>query len=1017
MIRGMGFDRTTFLTGVALMCALVLVSPSAALADVPHVAVGPAPDTCAMCHRAHTAPGTVQRIDAESQEMTGSALALVLPSDKGDTELCYVCHGVDALGSGTPVGASFEETSVHTLAPTASPFGPSVKYCSSCHDAHGADKITTGTPYPALLRSRTSDGDLVFQGSAYCGTCHGVREESRFDGVAIYEQTGHYTALPDPASGTDIRCSICHAGHGSAIAPLINASITPPALAATATVTANDRTLCFACHDQARDTYPGEAAYEDSAHAASSAVTTIPGEWAADDAERRVGECQVCHAPMGRDDGTGAPIPTLLEIEGSALCLSCHDVDGPAATDLASLQYPAEAAAHLELVVGISPESTTSAFGGVAVWGTDAADAAPRSLVGPRTYVPSGTSGAVATGDVDGDGRIDVVVVDPGTHRLTVYIQDPLKGLTSFYGPGEVDLSAVDASLSGVTPDFALVADVFDDAGLMPELVLGDADTGDVYVLRWAEPPAVVTPGFELVYTASGVASSMSGMAAGDLSVPADGFAEVVVTDDDALSPSIVALTESGVTPDTFTTHFGPVAALAGVRGPSIGDAHPDAGIEVAVANSGEPAASAVSLYDASGTLIDDYAINAAAGAARDTLIADVWSGEAGAELAVAIDAGLGSSSINVYAQGGSDLAAPVAYATGTRYRTGSLAAGDLDGDGEAELFVGNGGFWSRDAAEATVPSVQVFKANGAGTAFDTAETVTLRFGGVERAGSAPWLAVADLGGVGPSRHPVGAVEDTHVPTETAPFVRHVECADCHNAHEATATPAAAPAAYGRILGTFGATATHTPAEPIANEYELCYKCHSAYQDATGLEGARDVSADFETGNASVHAVEQSVATTINAGAFVGAWDNDSVLYCIDCHAVAGSSPAVAGPHVSAEAPVLVSPYLGALPANADLLCYDCHRYTTYYDETGTGDAGAAASWFADATAGPLHGLHVRDHGFACATCHVSHGSPSNEALIRPVIDFVRAGAGGSCIGPCHPSPDGGITPGVVYAR
>ena len=1020
MIRGTGFKPTTVLTGVVLSCALLLATPLSAFGQAPHVATTTMTDTCAMCHRAHTGAGDFGRVDAESWEMTGSALGITVPTDPstwdysgtevsgtvpaglGDTPLCYVCHGIDALGSGAPVGASFAETSTHSLAPQASPFGPSVKYCSSCHDAHGTAKTAGGTPYAALLRARNEDGSEVYAGSAYCGTCHQVREEGRFDGVAVYEQTAHYTALPDPANGTDVRCTTCHQSHGSAIAPLIASRLLPPSIADTFTVTANDRTLCLACHDEARGTYSGETSYALSAHAASSVTTTIPGEWPAEDAERRVGECQVCHAPMGRDDGTGAPIASLLEIEGSALCLSCHDVDGPASTDLASLQYPAASVTDLELIAGFSPETTTSAFGAVAVWSTEATETTPRSIIGPRMYVPSGTSGAVAVGDLDGDGLNDVVVVDPGTHRLTVYIADPLKGLTSYYGPGAVDLSAVDPLLTGVTPDFVLIADVFADPTLNAEIIIGDADTGDIYVLRWLEPPYVPTPRFTLAYGELGAAVSLSGMTAGNLT--GDGRAEIVITDDDALAPAVRAFAESVTTPETLEPLFS-AAALSGVRGPSIGDVHPAAGVEVAVANSLEPATTAVSLYAADGSWIADYAIDAVSGEAWQTLIADVWSGVPGAELVVAIDAWTAASSINVFPQGVADLGAPVSYLTGVGYRTGSLAAGDIDGDGAAELAVGNGGIWSRLAAEATAPSVQVFFQNATNNGFDTGLTRTLRAGGVERAGTAPWLAVADLGGLGPSRHPVGAVTDAHVSTETVLALRHVECADCHNAHEATSTVAAAPAAYGLIRGTFGATAAHTPAEPITAEYELCYKCHSAYQTADALEGARDISADFAVGNASVHAVEQSVATTVNAQTFVTGWGNSSVLYCIDCHSVAGDTPAVAGPHTSAEAPILKLPYLGVAPGDEDLLCYGCHKRTVYF--TGSEDTTVTTgSFFWDADAGALHTLHVNTHGFGCASCHVSHGSPTNERLIRDAIAYDADAR--TCTGPCHPAP--GIT-------
>jgi hypothetical protein len=267
----------------------------------------------------------------------------------------------------------------------------------------------------------------------------------------------------------------------------------------------------------------------------------------------------------------------------------------------------------------------------------------------------------------------------------------------------------------------------------------------------------------------------------------------------------------------------------------------------------------------------------------------------------------------------------------------------------------------------------------------------------------------------------VGAVADAHAVDEAAPFVRHVECADCHDAHEATSTVAAAPDVYGSILGTYGTAVTNTgpgvsvtyaDQKPVAYEYQLCLKCHSAYLDGAGLEGSADIGAEVNAANASVHAVEAPPTVTAfspRSGSFEAGWDNDATLYCIDCHSAAGT-PAVAGPHASSEAPVLVSPYLGVAPSNVAGLCYDCHKYTTYYDPTSVEDTGTAASWFADAADGPLHGLHVREHGFGCASCHASHGSPTNERLIRGSVVFTPNATGGSCTGPCHPG-------GVTYTR
>jgi predicted CXXCH cytochrome family protein len=1001
-----------------LACALLTALAAPAFATTaPHVATTPTPDTCAMCHRAHTATGDLGRVQADSWEMTGSALALGATSGVGDVQLCYVCHGLEALGA--PIEAEIQSTflasSVHTLAPAVSAFGPSVKYCSSCHDSHGANEVTTGTPYPRLLRSRTASGTAVFTGDAYCATCHTARTGSRFGGLGVWERSAHATELPGPASGTEVRCSICHAGHGSDIAPLIVSQIGTPALEPTTTITANDRTLCAACHTSTLGSYPGALGYTAS-HASSLTTVAVPGEWPDAGASRRVGECQVCHAPMGVDDGTGAPFASLLDAEVSAVCLRCHDVDGPAQADLESLLPTATASAYPELLAAISPETTTAAHGALAVWGTSFG-APPRAIVGPREYRPGGLVGPMATGDVDGDGTSDVVVAHTDAPKLTVFTADELKGLTKYFGPGELAIPA------GVTAEFIAVADVFDEGLLgLPEVLVVDADTGWLYAYRYD----LLFDTLAAVDATGPIGTDITGIATGDFD--GDGFAEVVLTD--AGAPAIVALTRSATLPDTFDGVFD-VPARAGVRGPSVGDVWTGGGLEIAVANSAE-VLDAVSVYDGFGALLGDFAIDAEAGArASATLVGNVLPGmeplgTSGAELAVAIDGAEATSSVNVFWQlpAGGLTSSPQRLDTGSGYSTGSLASGDLDGDGRAELVVGNGGTWSSDPLVRRAPTLQMFRADVPGTTL-SAVAQMLTLGGVERAGTPPALAVTDVGAVGPSRHPAGAIPDAHSADEAAPLLRHVECADCHDAHEATSTPtfasAVAPAAYGRLLGVFGVSVTNIgpgtsitygTRQPVLAEWEVCLKCHSAYSGAAGLEGGRDIASEVNTRNVSVHAVQESVTTSANSGSFTLGWDNDSVLYCVDCHDTASVTlGAVRGPHVSTEAPILKRPYRAALPGDSGMLCYACHKYSTYFDATGVADTGAAASWFRDAADGPLHGLHVRDQGFACASCHTSHGSPTKDRLIREGITFSVDSVGGSCIGPCHPAP------GVSYVR
>lgn len=964
----------------AVVAATVAATAASANAQTaPHVATDSAPDTCAICHRAHTATAPLGRSAPESWEPTGNALVLAAvdaSSTSGDAMLCYACHGVDALGSGTDVQSSFLATSAHDLAPAPAPYGPSVIQCSGCHDSHGADKVATGVPYPYLLRARTSTGTAIFQGEEYCASCHFEnRPNDTWDGLGIFKQTAHYTALPEPANGTKIRCSICHVAHGSAVAPLIASEIASPALPATVTIFANDRTLCFACHPDPSGTYPGESAYPASAHGSSAATVAIAGEWPTAGASRLVGECQNCHAPMGSDDGSETAVPKLLETAGRTLCDRCHDADGPASTDISSTASPALAAPHLEVLAGVSPDATGTAYSALAL-AVSEATTAPWPFAGLREFARAGTVSDVAVGDIDGDGVNEAVVAYSDSATLSILWADPLTGL-----------ARTDIAIAG-SAEFVGVADVLGDLDGLPEVVALDRDGGQLHVYRWNGSTLALV-------TSVPVGASSSGMAFGDVT---GGLADdVIVTDDGA--DEIRVITETGV--DQLQAATTIASSYAAPRGPSVGDVwSASVGTEIVVANAGETS-DTVAVYAGDGTLLGTRAVDAdLAGGARawDTHVVELDGASSGPELAVAVNGFGGTSSLDVFRQSGGELSAtPVRLDTGTAKATGSLASGDVDGDGAPELVVGNGGWW----ASGVGPSVAVF---------DGVLTLAqeLPLGGTERAGSVP-LAVGDLGAVGISRHPVGAVAGAHDSTETPPFSRHVECVDCHDPHEATSTVASAPSVYGQVKGVFGAAVTNTgpstaityaAAQPVTNEYEVCFKCHSAYG---GWNGVRDIASEVNTRNVSVHSIEESRLTSVPASTFETGWAADSVLYCVDCHGTAdGGAPA--GPHASTASPLLKRPYAGVATGDAGMLCYACHKRSVYW--TGVNDTGSA-SLFYDATLGALHAAHTggaSGAGLSCSACHVSHGSPTEARLMRLEVGFSLTANGGSCTDACHPA-------------
>ncbi len=271
---------------------------------------------------------------------------------------------------------------------------------------------------------------------------------------------------------------MCHEPHGSNSAPSIVSEIAPPSVAVTATVSANDRTLCYACHPGAQATYPGGAAFNGSGHGSSAATVSINWEWASRDLtdtarQRRVGECQVCHDPMGRDDGSGRPVSKLALAQGRGLCYQCHGVGSTIATDVASaVEAPAGEIGRNELFVAWSPAVNGGTYDTIQLFTVDTTGTPPRSLVGPRQFKPTGRAGDAAPGDVDGDGAVEVVVGDVASPRIDVWQADPLQGVSKkSYTLNEV-------------PTFVGVGNVMLDGSGLPELVAVTRDA----VAPFAEP-------------------------------------------------------------------------------------------------------------------------------------------------------------------------------------------------------------------------------------------------------------------------------------------------------------------------------------------------------------------------------------------------------------------------------------------------------------------------------------------------------------------------------------------------
>jgi predicted CXXCH cytochrome family protein len=236
--------------------------------------------------------------------------------------------------------------------------------------------------------------------------------------------------------------------------------------------------------------------------------------------------------------------------------------------------------------------------------------------------------------------------------------------------------------------------------------------------------------------------------------------------------------------------------------------------------------------------------------------------------------------------------------------------------------------------------------------------------------------------------HPVESRQGVHDLAEnplTAEY--HVECVDCHNAHQATADTAAAPFVSGPLKGVSGIDVSGAFVATAQREFEICFKCHSSnpFVAATVItrqliEAGMDtnLSRQFNPANPTYHPVVAAGRNTDVPSLGIG-YDTSSIIYCTDCHnnsegAKAGGNGAN-GVHGSENPTMLIAryeqdtypePYFEANYA----LCWRCH------------DPGILLA------GGSFHAEHVQEQDTPCSACHDPHGIPADAGASTFLINF-----------------------------
>jgi predicted CXXCH cytochrome family protein len=234
----------------------------------------------------------------------------------------------------------------------------------------------------------------------------------------------------------------------------------------------------------------------------------------------------------------------------------------------------------------------------------------------------------------------------------------------------------------------------------------------------------------------------------------------------------------------------------------------------------------------------------------------------------------------------------------------------------------------------------------------------------------------------------IHAVQDTtgvHDAAENFQFgsvPTHVECADCHNPHQANgdASPGA-PAVSGANRGVTGIDTAGQQVPDAQSLYQICFKCHADNSVITSYDITRQIDQlntrlELDPGNPSYHPV---TATGVNPDvpSLIAPLTTNSMITCTDCHN--NDDPGgPGGPHGSIFKPLLAQNY-ETLDYTTEssfnyALCYKCHSRNSILNDQSFKD----------------HKKHIEGKDTPCSACHDPHGisqtqgnSTNNSNLIN----------------------------------
>lgn len=306
-------------------------------------------------------------------------------------------------------------------------------------------------------------------------------------------------------------------------------------------------------------------------------------------------------------------------------------------------------------------------------------------------FTPGNTPYSVAIGDVDGDGKPDLVIANSASATISV--------LRNTSTSGSIDASSFAAKADFTTGSFPISVAIRDmDGDGKPDLVVANSSSSTVSVLRNTSTPGSITASSFAAKVDFGTGTTPFFVAVGD--VDGDGKPDLVLANQNSGNISVLRNTSTpGNISAAIKVDF-PVGAVP--RSVAIGDIDGDGKPDFAVTNNNSGTVSILRNTSTAGSISAGAKIDFTTGTTpRSVAIGDL-DGDGKPDMAVANNAAPYSISVlrNTSTPGNISADAKVDFATGTA--PVSVAIGDVDGDGIPEIV----------AANSASTSVSVFQIN-----------------------------------------------------------------------------------------------------------------------------------------------------------------------------------------------------------------------------------------------------------------------------------------------------------------